>query len=118
MTQGEEPGRAPADGPPWPALPPDAAGAPRPDGLAVLALVLAVVSLLVPVLPGLAALVLAAAAARRARALAAGSSRWPAPWRPSACWPGWGLARWSSRSGRSRPAGLPPRPPRRPGPAR
>jgi hypothetical protein len=72
MTQGEEPGRAPAGGSPWPALP-GAAGAPRPDGLAVLALVLAVVSLLVPVLPGLAALVLAAAAARRARALPAGA---------------------------------------------
>src|SRR5215831_9601878 len=74
MTQGEEPRRAPVGGPPWPALPPDAAGTPRPDGLAVLALVLAVVSLLVPVLPGLAALMLAAVAARRARALPAGTA--------------------------------------------
>ena len=74
MTRGEEPRRAPVGGPPWPALPPDAAGTPRPDGLAVLALVLAVVSLLVPVLPGLAALMLAAVAARRARALPAGTA--------------------------------------------
>ena len=91
MTPGEEPGRPPAGagpppgktgqpfppgtgGSPWPALPPDAAGAPRPEGLAVLALLLAVVSLLVPVLPGIVALVLAAAAARRARALPAGAA--------------------------------------------
>ncbi len=84
MTQGEEPGWAPpgagppADetgqplppgtgGPPWAALPPDAAGASRPEGLAVVALVLAVVSLLVPVLPGVVALVLAVMATRRAR---------------------------------------------------
>jgi len=90
MTAGGEPGRAPlgagppprktgqpfppgTGGSPWPALPPDAAGAPRPEGLAVLALVLAVVSLLVPVLPAIVALVLAAAAARRARALPAGA---------------------------------------------
>jgi hypothetical protein len=70
MTWGEEPGRAPAGAGP----PPDAAGAPRPEGLAVLALALAVASLLVPVLPGIAALVLAAAAARRARALPAGAA--------------------------------------------
>jgi hypothetical protein len=56
-------------GSPGPAPPPDTAGAPRPAGLAVLALVFAVVSLLVPVLPGIVALVLAAAATRRARAL-------------------------------------------------
>jgi hypothetical protein len=84
MTQGEEPGSAPpgtgppADeagepfppgigGPGWPAPPPDAAGAPRPEGLAVVALVLAVVSLLVPVLPGIVALVLAVMAARGVR---------------------------------------------------
>jgi hypothetical protein len=90
MTQGEEPRWAPpgagppsdkigqpfppgTGGSPWPAPPPDAAGAPRPEGLAVFALVLAVVSLLVPVLPGIVALVLAAAAARRARALPAGA---------------------------------------------
>jgi hypothetical protein len=92
MTQGEEPRRAPpgagpppgntgqpfppgTGGSPWPALPPDAAAVPRPEALAVpvLALVLAVMSLLVPVLPGIVALVLAAAAARRARALPAGA---------------------------------------------
>jgi hypothetical protein len=90
MTQGEEPRRAPpgagppsdntgqpfppgTGGSPGPTPPPDAAGAPRPEGLAVLALVLAVVSLLVPVLPGIVALVLAAAAARRARALPPGA---------------------------------------------
>jgi hypothetical protein len=90
MTQDEEPrGAPPGAGPgpgqtgqpfppgtgesPWPALPPDAAGAPRREGLAVLALVLAVMSLLVPVLPGIMALVVAAAAARRARALPAGA---------------------------------------------
>lgn len=98
MTQGKQPGSAPLDagppaektgqpfppgsgGSPWPGLPPDAAGAPRPQGLAVVALVLAVVSLLVPVLPGVVALVLAAVAARRSRRrppvrwVAAGSSR-------------------------------------------
>jgi hypothetical protein len=90
MTQGEEPRRAPLDasppsdetgqplppgtaGSPWQALPPDAAGAPRPDRLAVVALVLAVASLLIPVLPGIAALMLAAVAARRARALPTGA---------------------------------------------
>jgi hypothetical protein len=90
MTQGEEPRGAPlgagppsgktglpfppgTGGSPWPAVPPGAAGAPRPEGLAVLALVLAVMSLLVPVLPGIVALVLAAAAARRARALPGGA---------------------------------------------
>jgi hypothetical protein len=90
MTQGKEPGWAPLDagppadktgqpfpagsgGSPWPALPPDAAGAPRPQGLAVVALVLAVVSLLVPMLPGVVALVLAAVAARRVRAAPAGA---------------------------------------------
>ena len=104
MTQGKQPGWAPLDagppadktgqpfppgsgGSPWPALPPDAAGAPRPQGLAVVALVFAVVSLLVPVFPGIVALVLAAVAARRVRAapagawVAAGSSWWPAPCR-------------------------------------
>jgi len=90
MTQGKQPGWAPLDvgppadktgqsfppgsgGSPWPALPPDAAGAPRPHGLAVVALVFAVVSLLVPVLPGIVALVLAAVAARRVRAAPAGA---------------------------------------------
>jgi hypothetical protein len=90
MTQGEQPRRAPlgpsppsdttgqpfppgTGGSPWPALRPDAAGAARPEGLAVVALALAVVSLLIPVLPGIAALVLAAVAARRARALPAGA---------------------------------------------
>jgi hypothetical protein len=86
MTQGEEPRPTPLDasppsdktgqslppgtgGSPWQAPPPDAAGAPRPEGLAVVALVLAVASLLIPLLPGIAALILALAAARRARAL-------------------------------------------------
>ncbi|HZC99421.1 MAG TPA: hypothetical protein VFA46_04265 [Actinomycetes bacterium] len=90
MTQGKEPGWAPLDagpladesgqpfppgsgGSPWPALPPDAAGAPGPEGLAVVALVLAVVSLLVPVLPGIVALVVAVTAARRVRAAPAGA---------------------------------------------
>lgn len=90
MTQGKQPGSAPLDagppadktgqpfppgsgGSPWPALPPDAAGAPRPQGLAVVALVLAVGSLLVPVLPGVVALVLAAVAARRIRQAPAGA---------------------------------------------
>jgi hypothetical protein len=90
MTQGKQPGSAPlgagpsadktgqpfppgSGGSPWPALPPDAAGAPRPQGLAVVALVLAVVSLLVPVLPGVVALVLAAVAARRVRQAPAGA---------------------------------------------
>jgi hypothetical protein len=89
MTQGKQPGSAPLDagppadktgqpfppgsgGSPWPAPPPDAAGAPRTEGLAVVALVLAVVSLLVPVLPGIVALVLAAVAARRIRQAPAG----------------------------------------------
>jgi len=90
MIQGEEPRRVPpgagppsgntgqplspgTGGSPWPALPPGAGGAPRPEGLAVSALVLAVMALLVPVLPGIVALMLAAAAARRARALPAGA---------------------------------------------
>ena len=90
MTQGKQPGWAPLDagppadetgqpfppgsgGSPWPAPPPDAAGAPRAEGLAVVALVLAVVSLLVPVLPGIVALVLAAVAARRIRQAPAGA---------------------------------------------
>jgi hypothetical protein len=90
MTQGKQPGSAPLDagppadktgqpfppgsgGSPWPAPPPDAAGAPRTEGLAVVALVLAVVSLLVPVLPGIVALVLAAVAARRIRQAPAGA---------------------------------------------
>jgi hypothetical protein len=89
MTQGKQPGWAPlgagppaeesgqpfppgSGGSPWPALPPDAAGSPPPQGPAVVALVLAVVSLLVPVLPGIVALVLAAVAARRIRAAPAG----------------------------------------------
>ena len=90
MTQGKQPGWAPlgagppadetgrplplgSGGSPWPAPPPDAAGAPRPQGLAVVTLVLAVVSLLIPVLPGIVALVLAAVAARRVRAAPAGA---------------------------------------------
>lgn len=90
MTQGEEPRRAPlgagppsdqtsqplpngSGGPSWPALPADGPGAPRLEKLAVVALVLAVVSLLVPVFPGIAALVLATVVARRARALPAGA---------------------------------------------
>jgi hypothetical protein len=90
MTQDEEPGWAPLDagpqadktgqpfppsggGSPRPVLPPDAAGAPGPQGLAVVGLVLAVVSLLVPVLPGIVALVLAAVAARRIRQAPAGA---------------------------------------------
>jgi hypothetical protein len=90
MSQGEEPRPTPLDasppsdktgqplpagtgGSPWQALSPDAAGAPRPEGLAVVALVLAVVSLLVPLLPGIVAVVLALVAARQARALPAGA---------------------------------------------
>jgi hypothetical protein len=90
MTQGKQPGWAPMDagppadktgqpfppgsgGSPWPALPPDAAGSPPTQKLAVVALVFAVVSLLVPVLPGIVALVLAAVAARRVRAAPAGA---------------------------------------------
>jgi hypothetical protein len=90
MTQDEEPGWAasgagpppePADqplppgpgGPPWQATPAQAAGSPRAEGLAVAALVLAVVSLLVPLLPGIVALVLAAMAAQRIRQASAGS---------------------------------------------
>jgi hypothetical protein len=90
MTQGKQPGWAPLDaglpadktgqpfppgsgGSPWPALPPDAAGSPPTQELAVVALVFAVVSLLVPVLPGIVALVLAAVAARRVRAAPAGA---------------------------------------------
>jgi hypothetical protein len=88
MTQGDEPGQPPlggarssdktgqpfppgTGGSPHQAPSADAAGAPRPDGLAVVALVLAVVSLLVPLLPGIVALVLALVAARRAGALPA-----------------------------------------------
>jgi len=90
MTQDEEPGWAasgagppaePADwplppgtgGPPWQAPPPHAAGSPRAAGLAVAALVLAVASLLIPLLPGIVALVLAAMAAQRIRQASAGS---------------------------------------------
>jgi hypothetical protein len=51
-------------------VPADAA---RPEGLAVAALVAAVISLPVPVLPAIMALVLAAAAARRNRAMPAGA---------------------------------------------
>jgi len=84
MTEGEEPRWAPpgtgppaeqatqplppgAGGPLWPGPPPHPAGAPPTEGLAVAALVLAVVSLLVPVLPAIVALVLAAVAAQRIR---------------------------------------------------
>ena len=90
MTQDEGPGWAasgagpPADpagqplpsgsgGPPWQAPPPHAAGSPPAGGLAVAALVLAVVSLLVPLLPGIVALVLAAMAAQRILHASAGS---------------------------------------------
>jgi hypothetical protein len=90
MTQGDERTRPPlgagppsdktgqpfppgTGGSPWQALSPDAAGAPRPDRLAVVALVLAVASLLVPLLPGIVAVVLALVAARRARALPTGA---------------------------------------------
>jgi hypothetical protein len=90
MTQGKEPRWAPLDvgppadttgqsfppgsgGSPRPVLPSDAAGAPPPQGLAVVALVLGVASLLVPVLPGIVALVLAAVAARRIRQAPAGA---------------------------------------------
>jgi hypothetical protein len=76
MTLGEEPKRpALGAGSPWQAPSPDAASAPRPEGLAIVALVLAVVSLLVPLLPGIVALVLALVAARRARALPPTASR-------------------------------------------
>jgi hypothetical protein len=76
MTLGEEPKRpALGAGSPWQAPSPDAASAPRTEGLAVVALVLAVVSLLVPLLPGIVALVLALVAARRARALPPTASR-------------------------------------------
>jgi hypothetical protein len=89
MTQDEGPGwAAPGAGPPaeqtrqprppdtggrWQAPPPYAAGSPPIEGLAVAALVFAVVSLLVPLLPGIVALVLAAMAAQRIRQAPAGS---------------------------------------------
>jgi hypothetical protein len=75
MTQDEGPGWAAsgAGPPPWQAPPPQAAGSPRAEGLAVAALVLAVVSLLVPLLPGILALVLAAMAVQRIRKASAGS---------------------------------------------
>jgi hypothetical protein len=60
-------------GPPWQAPPPYAAGSPPTEGLAVAALVLAVISLLVPLLPGIVALVLAAMAAHRIRRAPAGT---------------------------------------------
>jgi hypothetical protein len=59
-------------GSPW-GPPPYPAGQPRTEGLAVAALVLAIVSFPVPVVPAIAALVLAAMAARRIREAPEGS---------------------------------------------
>jgi Domain of unknown function (DUF4190) len=90
MTQDEGPGWAPpgagppaeqpdqplpldTDGPSWQPPPPYPAGSPPIEGLAVAALVLAVVSLLVPLLPGIVALALAAMATQRMRQRPAGS---------------------------------------------
>jgi hypothetical protein len=90
MTQDEGPGWAPpgaappaeqpnqplppgTGGPSWQPPPSYSAGSPPMEGLAVAALVLAVVSLLVPLLPGIVALVLAAMATQRMRQRPAGS---------------------------------------------
>ncbi len=71
--QADEPLTPGAGEPSWQAPPPFSLGSSPVEGLAIAAFVLAVVSLLVPLLPGLVALVLAAMAAQRIRQAATGS---------------------------------------------